>query len=405
MFEQFLVVSTCQRELEVLIGLVHHVDGSEHVLQGAFVHGDVGDFEPSLFLQVLGKRLEHAHPELFVSRFARLAVEVLELVAGLVEVLEAQAPRHHGVAVDFFLHTARHHEFHPLVEHGIVEPPSAVGLLHPGHHAFERIVGLAVPRLVHDGCSNHLTTRLGIALHDRAHQVEMFLAERLYIVIACHGIRILPQVEVEGPVLRFRQHTVFHRNHQRKLCQDLTVFLHGYIATVHALDDVFSRDAHAYPYRLGSVLLDVECRGDMVDDIGHEGRIPIGLVETMATTALAVLVQLVGHDIAHEASLGVPLRNLVVLGHDVAHFHAHVLQVAVGRNHELGCNFLAHPSGKVHGSYRSDRRWQLLVVTHIGASPSDDGFSNSRPLGGVRCYRIRKFFVDFRDLLCFHARK
>ena len=227
---------------------------------------------------MLGERLEHTHPEFFVFRLTRLAIEELELVAGLVEVLERQAPWHHGVAIDFLGHTARHHEFHPLVEHGIVEPPSAVGLLHPGHHAFKRVVGLSVPRLVHDAGGNHLATGIGIALHDGAHQVEVFLRERFHIVITGYGIRVLPQVEVESPVLRFGEHTVLYGHGEWQFGQHLAVFLHGDGTTIHALDDVFARHVHAHPHRLGGILLDVERRGEMVDDIRHEGRVEIGLV-------------------------------------------------------------------------------------------------------------------------------
>ena len=270
MFEQFLVISTCQGEFEIRIGLVHYFDSSKHVLQATFVHGNVSNVEPSLFLQMLSERLEHAHPEFFVCWFAWLAVEVLELVACLVEILETQAPWHHGIAVDFLLHATRHHEFHPLVEYGIVEPPSAVGFLHPCHHAFERVVSLSVPWLVHDGSGNHLTTGIGITLHDRAHQVEMFLTERFYIVITSHCIRVLPQVEVERPILRFRQDAVLYGYGQWQLCQYFSFFLYGYGTTIHTLDDIFCRHLHAYPNRLGSVCLDIECRGDMVDDIGHE---------------------------------------------------------------------------------------------------------------------------------------
>ena len=111
--------------------------------------------------------------------------------------MEGHPPGNHRVAVDLFRHAEGHHEFHPEVERRVVEQPCPVGFFQPSDHAFERVVRLAVPRFVGDGGRDDFSADVRIAAHDGSHGFEMGLAEEFHAVVTGHGVRILPQVEVE----------------------------------------------------------------------------------------------------------------------------------------------------------------------------------------------------------------
>src|SRR5699024_6123131 len=69
---------------------------------------------------------------------------------------------------------------------------------------------LSGPGLMHDaGCDGSLS---GICqhLHDWKHGVEMLLAPKRNLVVASYGVGILPQVQMESPILWSRQCTVKH---------------------------------------------------------------------------------------------------------------------------------------------------------------------------------------------------
>src|SRR5699024_10383345 len=117
----------------------------------------------------------------------------------------------HGVATDqVFDPYLVHHEGDPFVEHVIAVYPCPVDLLDAGYHAVEMVFRLSGPGLMHDaGCDGSLS---GICqhLHDWKHGVEMLLAPKRNLVVASYGVGILPQVQMESPILWSRQCTVKH---------------------------------------------------------------------------------------------------------------------------------------------------------------------------------------------------
>ena len=186
------MIRSCQRDFKVLISLADYLQCFLHVLHRTFIHSDVSNIEPSFGFQMSCKILQHIHPELFVCSFARFGIQKFERVAGLIEILERKAPRNHGIAADLFLDAKAHHEFHPFIEYGIVKVPGTIRFFQPGDHAFKSIVGLSVPGLVHNGGGNYLAACIGIQFHQRTHQIEVFLAERFYIIVAGYCVWVLP---------------------------------------------------------------------------------------------------------------------------------------------------------------------------------------------------------------------
>ena len=245
-----------------------------------------------------GERAQHLRPQLFVSLVARVGIDGLERVSGLVEISERQLPRNHGVAAYLFVDAETCHELHPFVERGVVERPCAVGLLHPRYHVRERVVGLSVPRTMGYRNGYRLATAVGIQLHYGAHESEVLVAERLHVVVTSHGVRVLPQVKVELPVLGRRQRAVLHLHveAQRRYCP--AVGLHLYGAAVCAGLGV-ARHAYAHPSAAGGVGLHVESGRQVVDRVGHE-KMSVLILVAAAARVLSVLLQFVRHYISHE---------------------------------------------------------------------------------------------------------
>ena len=203
------MIVTGQRDLKFRVSLLDYLDSLLHGFQRTFVHRDSSLFEPTFFTQVAGEIFQETAPVVCISCIARFGFDELDAVGGLVVIVETQCPRDHGVAADQVVDAnIVHHEIYPFVENSVVIFPTAVEFLHAEHHAVEMIFGLSRPGFVHDAGGDGTLSGVGQHLHDRAHGIEMFFAPERHVVVTGHGIRVLPQVQMEFPVFRFRQGTV-----------------------------------------------------------------------------------------------------------------------------------------------------------------------------------------------------
>ena len=189
------------------IGTARDVPRDAHLIHGTLVHGDARLVEPSLRLQMTGEVGEERQEVLLVGFFAGLTGNRLQCASSHVYILEAVAPKYNGVAIDLLRHAARHHELYPAVEHRVVVRPTPVDSLHLHNHALEGVLRLTVPRMLDDAGGDDLAARFGIHFHQRAHTVKVFFAPEGHAEVARHGVGVLPEVEVELPVLRLRQDT------------------------------------------------------------------------------------------------------------------------------------------------------------------------------------------------------
>ena len=198
-----LVIDAGERDFVVLVGILYHLYRSLHVLHRALVHGYASLVKPSLLAQMLGKVAQERAPVFGVGSLAGLSLDKLYAIGSLVVVVEAQVPRNHCVAGDEPVDAdVVHHEVDISVEDGIIERPRAVDVLDAGHHRVVMILGLSVPRLVHDARGDAVLSGIGKHLHYRAHRVEVFLAPQRYLIISGYRVGVLPEVEVGGPLLR-----------------------------------------------------------------------------------------------------------------------------------------------------------------------------------------------------------
>ena len=207
----FRMIVARQRDLEFGIGLLDDFDCFAHGFHRTFVHRDGSLFKPAFFTQVTGEVFQERTPVFGIFGIARFDIDKLYPAGRFIVIVESQSPRDHGVATDhiFDPHFV-HHEFHPFVKYVITVYPCPVDFLDTGYHAVEMVFRLAGPRFMHDAGRDGPLSGIGQHLHDRKHGVEMLLAPKRNLVVTGYGIGILPQVQMESPVLRSWQRTVLH---------------------------------------------------------------------------------------------------------------------------------------------------------------------------------------------------
>ena len=299
------MIVASKRNLEVWVGVLYHLDGSLHCLHRAFVHGDGGAAEPSFLAQMTGEVAEKTAPIGSVGRVARLGTHKLYAVCSLVIIVETEVPGYHGVAGDERITHANlfRHKLHPFVEYCIAVRPRTVDVADARHHAVVRVESLTVPRLVHDGSRDGVLSGVSQHAHDGQHCVHVFATPWLHAIIASHGVRVLPKVDVEVPFRRFGKLTVRYFQLYLQLFVLHSLAAYAQCALVNARLGV-ARHTDVEPDGLcGSALYSqIFIR---VEHVSHKRRVPISLVVATTAASFSVFIELVGHDVSHEIRLGI----------------------------------------------------------------------------------------------------
>ena len=171
-----------------------------HHLGRTLVHSDVGDAEPSFFAEVTDEGGQERAPHFAEGRRARIGLDVDEFARHGILVVEHVVPRQHRIAVDVLADAQVEHEPHPAVEDREVILPRAVGQARPDDHIGVGVVALVVPGVLVERCRDDFLPGVCELPHRRPHPFEMLVAPDLYPFGAGHGRRMLPQVEVVGPL-------------------------------------------------------------------------------------------------------------------------------------------------------------------------------------------------------------
>ena len=217
-----------------------------------------------------GEVFQERQPVILVGLLVGLGLNKLDAAGGLVVVIKTHGPRNHRIAANQAINAdVLAHEGHPLVEYGIVIAPRAVQLLGAAYHTVVMVLRLSVPRFVHNAGGDGILTHVGQHLHDGAHQVEVLLAPQGDIVVTGHGIRILPQVQVEGPILRGGQGAIQYLHLQRQR-QILIVGRRHRQRTAVLAGACIGRHIDLHPNRTGTVGPDIHLLGN-VQHVGHKG--------------------------------------------------------------------------------------------------------------------------------------
>ena len=252
-----------------------------------------------------GEVAEETSPIGCVCGVARLGTHKLYAACSLVIIVETEVPRYHGVAGDERITHAHlfRHKLHPLVEYCIAVRPRTVDVTDARHHAVVRIEGLTVPRLVHDGSRDGVLSGISQHAHDGQHGVQVFAAPRLNAIIASHGVRVLPKVDIEVPFRRFGKLTVCYFQLYFQLFVLHSLAAYAQCALVNARFGV-ARHTDVEPDGLcgSSFYSQIFIR---VKHVSHKRRVPICLIIATTAASFPVFIKLVGHDVSHEVRLGI----------------------------------------------------------------------------------------------------
>ena len=126
-------------------------------------------------------------------------------------------PGNHGIAgyLPLDAHLV-HHEGNPLVKIGVIPAHGSVFALDPFNHGREPVISLGIPGFINQGACNGLLPGIRQPFHHRLHQCEMLRRPRFHIMPAGHGLRMLPQVQMNLPMRGsregFRRHLQNYRH-------------------------------------------------------------------------------------------------------------------------------------------------------------------------------------------------
>ncbi len=194
-----------KRNPEFRLHLPYERENGLHRVKRTLVHRNQGLLEPALRLQMGGEVLQEISPIIVVLAASGRSAQGFDGVCRLIEKVELHRPRNHRITVDLPVDSEREHEFDPTVKNGVVIEPAAVRTLDFRHHRPERILRLPIPRTVHYGRGDGLLSGSGKKFHNRTHGFEMSVTPQRYAGHAGYGIGILPQIQMECPVLDRRQ--------------------------------------------------------------------------------------------------------------------------------------------------------------------------------------------------------
>ena len=388
------MIITGQCNLEFRIGRLNHLNSFTHSLHRTFVHRNGRLFKPPLLTQVTGKIFQERTPVFSIGFLTRSSLDKLYAVGSLIKIIKAQRPWNHRVAANQILDTHFvHHELHPLVEHRIIVHPRTVQLLHPENHAIVMVFRLSGPRLVHDAGGNSPLPHIGQHLHDRTHGIKVLLAPQRHLIVTRHGIRILPQVQMKRPFLRFRQRTVHYLDFKRQF-HGLKILSRHRQRTFILSGACISRYPYIQPHRLRTARLNFTYPHN-IKHIGHHGRIPLCLILTRATTPTSILVQFIRHYITYKIRIhgrGGNYRRTVLQFTD-SNFRS--FQFFLRPKHSLCIHTLSFPSLQPERTSSFHVGHIQFLVTHIRRSPTKPNRSSHLTPHFIPVVRLRvgQFYI------------
>ena len=318
-----------------------------------------------------GKIFQEGHPIVGIGLFAGSGGDELYAVRGLVKIVEAQRPGNQAVTTDESVDShVVCHELDPAVEDGVIVGPRPVDPSGTGDHAEIEVLGLPAPRLVHERRGDGALSGVSQHLHERAHGVEVGLAPQGNAVVARHGIRVLPEVEVEFPLARRGERAAADFEFKGQAEAFVAGGGDGERPAV-AAGLCVARHTHREPQRLCRTGADGAHAGD-VDHVGHERRVPVGLHRAQAAAA-AVGVGLVGHDVAHETGAHGRIGDDGTAGAESAHAEADAVETAAGPEDSLGMDAFAAPGPQAECAGAGALGKVELLIAHVGRAPGQLG--------------------------------
>ena len=177
---------------------------------------------------MLHKVDEERLPVVLERRRAGIGLD-LQLLAVLRLAIDEVLPRHHRVAGDVGSDAAALAEGDILVEDGVVERPRAVRLADVADHRVVAVEALVVPGKLRQRRRQHLLSAVRERGPEGTHRVIVRLRERLRVLPARDGPRMLPEVEEVLPLLRRRQNAIDNADvhHAARIHTGLRISGHG----------------------------------------------------------------------------------------------------------------------------------------------------------------------------------
>ena len=197
--------------------LVQHILGRPDHSVRPFIQPDAGFAQPALALDVLAKIRQERPPDSFIGGIVRLKIQKFVLSGRLIQITDFHVPGNHGIAgyLPLDAHLV-HHEGNPLVKIGVIPAHGSVFALDPFNHGREPVISLGIPGFINQGACNGLLPGIRQPFHHRLHQREMLRRPRFHIMPAGHGLRMLPQVQMNLPMRGsregFRRHLQNYRH-------------------------------------------------------------------------------------------------------------------------------------------------------------------------------------------------
>ena len=182
-----------------------------HIIRASFINADPGVIEPPLLLHVGGKINKEVTPvrlERVRTGHGFLGMRRAVLILPCHRIV----PRTHRVAANVRSQPAGTAERDILVEDAVVELPRTVLHLDVAHHGTVGIIALVIPGLIEQRHRKPLRASISEHFPKRLHRGVVCRRERLYVEIARHRPRMLPEVKIVLPFLRGRQHAVDDRD-------------------------------------------------------------------------------------------------------------------------------------------------------------------------------------------------
>ena len=210
----------------------------------------------------------------------------------------------------------------------------------------------------------------------------MLLAPQRHLIVTRHGIRILPQVQMKRPFLRFRQRTVHYLDFKRQF-HGLKILSRHRQRTFILSGACISRYPYIQPHRLRTAR------------IGHHGRIPLCLILTRATTPTSILVQFIRHYITYKIRIhgrGGNYRRTVLQFTD-SNFRS--FQFFLRPKHSLCIHTLSFPSLQPERTSSFHVGHIQFLVTHIRRSPTKPNRSSHLTPHFIPVVRLRvgQFYI------------